>query len=68
MNKSELRKLKIGDTIKIKALHYRIGYRSAIRKITSIDEQLGIGVRMFGYNPFWLKKKEIIEKIKSDIK
>lgn len=63
MTASEIKKLKVGDKVKIHTFHYRIGRRTAVRVIRAIDEQLGVGVNMFGWTPFWLKNNEVIEKI-----
>ena len=62
MTKSEMKKLKVGDTIEVKALHYRIGYKKAIRKIRNISS-LGIQISLFGWNDFILKPSEIIRKL-----
>ena len=57
--------IEVGDTIKFKTVHYRVGVRTAIRKVVSLwPDSDFIGVRMFGWNPFWLKSKEVIEIIK----
>ena len=64
MRQRDLHRLKVGDKIKINTFHYRIGRRTVVRKITAIEDGLGIGVAMFGWNPFWLRKGEVIEKIK----
>jgi hypothetical protein len=63
MTRNQVSKLKIGDTIEVKTVHYRIGWRTATRKIVAKDDYLGIGIRMFGWNPFWLKHKEILRKL-----
>lgn len=65
MDRRTLNRLKVGDRIKVNTWHGRVGRRTVIRKITSIDDY-GIGIAMFGYNPFYLRKGEIIEKIKDD--
>jgi len=62
MRKEQINKLKVGDKIEVKALHYREGYKKAIRKVVSINS-LGVGVRLFGWNPFYLKQSEIIRKV-----
>lgn len=67
MKKSEIRNLKVGDKIKIRPLHYRVGYRTAVRKIVAIDS-IGIQVRMFGWSNFYLRKNEILGKIGPDEK
>lgn len=63
MTRKEISKLKVGDRIKVRALHYRVGYRTVVRVIRQIDESLGVGVNMFGWTPFWLKDNEILEKV-----
>jgi len=65
MRRRQIGNLKVGDTIKIKTFHYRVGRRTTIRKIVEISDSLGVGVKMFGWNPFWLRRGEIIEKIKN---
>ena len=58
-----IKKLKPGMMIKVKALHYRSGYKTAIRKIKTI-EPLGVTVGLFGWTHFYLKPHEIIEIVK----
>lgn len=56
--------IKVGDTISFTALHFREGKKKATRKVTEINT-LGIGVRMFGYNPFFLNPRfDKITKVK----
>jgi hypothetical protein len=62
MKKSEIKKLKVGDTIRVNAIHYREGRKKCTRKIVEINS-LGVGVRLFGWNPFFLRDSEIIEKV-----
>ena len=64
MRQRDLCRLKVGDTIKVKTWHGRVGRRTVIRKIVALDDDLGVGIRMFGWDPFWLRKKEIIKKIR----
>jgi len=70
LSKWQISKLKVGDKIKVRTFHYRIGYRTVIRKISDMNESMetgrniGIAIRMFGYDNFWLRKGEILEKIK----
>jgi hypothetical protein len=63
MRRSAIERLKVGDTIKIHTWHGRVGYRTAIRKIVSIDSRYGIAVNMFGCRGFYLRKGEILEKV-----
>ena len=48
--------------IKVRALHYRSGYKTAIRTIKTID-QIGVTVGLFGWSNFYLKPHEIIEVV-----
>jgi UDP-2,3-diacylglucosamine pyrophosphatase LpxH len=57
----EINALKVGDTIKIHTFHYRVGRRTAIRKITHITNQGTICVNMFGWRDFMLRPGEIID-------
>ncbi len=50
MNWSTIKK---GDTITFTAVHFRSGKKEATRKVLEVNT-LGIGVRMFGWNPFFL--------------
>ena len=62
MTRTEINKLKVGDTILVDTFHYRDGKRKVKRKIVYIGA-MGIGVRLFGWNPFYLRDGEIIEKV-----
>jgi len=68
MRKSQRDKLAVGDTIKVRTWN-RDGFVTVKRKIVTRDE-LGIGIRLFGYNPFYLYSKSdiIIKKIKNEAK
>ena len=62
MNQKEVDKLKVGDTIEVNAVHYREGRKKCKRKITD-KSSMGVGVRLFGWTPFYLKNSEIIRKV-----
>ncbi len=61
MTQAQIRKLKVGDFIKVDTFN-REGRKKCERKIVAIDS-MGVGVRLFGWNPFYLKNSEIIEKV-----
>ena len=63
MTAKEIKKLKVGDTIKVSAVHLKEGRSTCKRKIVEINSHGQVGVRLFGWNPFWLRNNEIIEKI-----
>jgi hypothetical protein len=65
MPKAQRDRLKVGDWIKVRTWN-RDGFVTVIRKIVDRSDELGIGIKLFGYNPFWLysKSDRIIEKIK----
>lgn len=54
-------KIKKGDTITFTAIN-REGKKKATRKVIEVNT-LGIGVRMFGWNPFFLDPR--LDKIHS---
>jgi hypothetical protein len=64
MPKAQRDRLKVGDWIKVRTWN-REGYITVTRKIVYRGES-GIGIRLFGYNPFYLYSKHdiIIEKVK----
>jgi hypothetical protein len=64
MSRAQIARLKVGDRIKVRTFHYREGYRTVSRKITQISDTMGIAISMFGYRDFWLRKGEILEKIR----
>lgn len=47
-------KIKVGDRIKVRT-SIRYGYKTVTRKVIQIEGS-GIGIRCFGYDPFWLNK------------
>ena len=70
MTREEIETLKVGDRILINTFHYREGRRKVERNIVEIKygrKQMPmsavVGVRMFGWNPFWIRDNEIIKKI-----
>ena len=65
MRREQIARLKVGDRIKVNTFHYREGRRTMIRKITAISDTMEIGIHAFGYSDFWLRKGEILEKIKA---
>lgn len=65
MTAAEVKKLKVGDTIKFRAWD-RDGRFTLTRKIveiTQFSDGLGIGVNARGYRPFWVKPREILEVV-----
>jgi len=61
MTNSEARKLKVGDRIKVSTWN-REGKKTCERDIVCIDS-LGIGIRLFGWNPFYVQPHEIVDKV-----
>lgn len=51
-------KIKEGDTVEVKAVHFRMGYRTMTRKVVQSKKMASgrqqIGIQAFGYNPFVL--------------
>lgn len=64
MNQKEVDKLKVGDTIEVNAIHFREGRKKCKRKVVEISS-MGVGVRLFSWNPFYLKNSEIIRKVEA---
>lgn len=62
MTQKEINKLKVGDTIKVNAVHLREGRKKATRKVVEVGA-FGVGVRLFGWNPFYLRNSEVVEKV-----
>jgi len=66
LSRRQRQALKVGDTIKVRTFHYREGVRTVTRKITEVHPEMGIAIKLFGYDKFWLShsKDKIIEKVK----
>ena len=57
-------KPQIGYTVHFTTTHFREGRKTAKRKIVAICNGV-IGVRMFGFNPYWLDRVGSLDKIHS---
>jgi hypothetical protein len=64
MSRDQIARLKVGDRIKVNTWHGRVGRRTMIRKVTQKHPELGVAIHAFGWSDFWLKRGEIIEKVK----
>lgn len=53
MNMKNWKNIKVGDTIKVRTLHFREGYKTFERKVVQIGV-FGVGINAWGYKPFWL--------------
>lgn len=55
-------KAKIGDVVHFSTIS-RVGKTTTKRKIIAINENGVIGVRLFGWNPYWLYSVGRLDKI-----